>query len=406
MKIKKLLIPALFASVLCLGSCSCGGDGDSTTNNPTTGNNPTTSEPTPGTSVDNPSTSSPEHEFEYKWKKGTGVIFDEEQGYNTNNATVFEENGTRYVVYSGNLTKNTNDTCIAARSATKDANGNWVYSERHNILLPNADGWDQNIGDPSVIAGTFTYQGTSYKYLMAYGGNNNSEGRNNQIGLAVSNDVLGTWTKVGNEPFIKYDSNIYGYEYGAGAPSLVSYDKGGKAYLMYSWGETNLGNERVRDCDFSNLDAIIADNGARHIQVAGLQDKGDQTILSNVDFALKEDGTLFLARDVYPLSGNNPGRATSFEIAFADVTILNQFDEYSWTSIDVITGFDTMDEEDEESLGWDELYSAAFVTDQYGRISNDATEIEVIYSTFNEQEDALDTLYKYSAQLCSYKVSL
>ena len=65
-----------------------------------------------------------------------------------------------------------------------------------------------------------------------------------------------------------------------------------------------------------------------------------------------------------------------------------------------------MDENDDESLGWDELFSGSFVSDEYGRLlltEND--ELEVVYTGMDE-EGTYETDYKFSSFICNYLVEL
>ena len=129
-------------------------------------------------------------------------------------------------------------------------------------------------------------------------------------------------------------------------------------------------------------------------------------ILANGDFALDENGTLYLVRDVYPLSGNLPGNATSLQVAKANVAILNNFVSYSWEIVETFTTSMTVDYEDEESMGWDEIYSGSFVRDPYGYISTLDGEIEYYYSTADEPEELEDETYKFSANIAYRKLSV
>src|SRR5438046_10034944 len=66
---------------------------------------------------------------------------------------------------------------------------NWARSPSNPVLLANASGWDQTLGNPTVV-----HDGTGYH--MWYAGNGPLA---IQIGYATSPDGL-VWTKVGNGP--------------------------------------------------------------------------------------------------------------------------------------------------------------------------------------------------------------
>lgn len=344
-------------------------------------------------------------EGEDKIVKGTGLLFSEPLGYNSKNGTIFEENNERYIVYVTNETKFENDNVFAIRKGQLNE-GKWTYGDRKIILKPGSNR-DKNIDNPTIIKGSYKLNNETYKYLMAYNGNNTSNNTINQIGLAVSNNLMDEWVKVGDNPVVNYDASIFGTEYGCGNPELVSFDKEGKAHLFYSYAEKELSTTVVKDCDFSNLNDIKIDEGYRALTVKGLIDDSDITIYSNAGFALSNDKTtIFTTRDVYPLSANKPNCSSKIEVAKANSNLLNTISSEGWTSIKKISGLDTIDQDDETSLGWDQLYSSTFVRDSYGYVDLNNNKLEILYSTFNEQESPTDTTYAYSAQLCTYMVNL
>ena len=311
-----------------------------------------------------------------KAEDGSGLMFFETVGYNTKDATVFEEDeNNRYIIYASNETAKGKQV-FAARKATKE-NDVWTYGEKH-IVLRGAEGddaWDKAIYQPSVIKGLFNYNATEYHYLMAYQGNDGTQ-FNNHIGLAVSNDVLGEWTRVGEDPLLE-NPELYEASFGFGSPELISYNQAGLAYLFYSFGETFLSGTRVKTADFSDLNNINLEAGYAELPVAGLIGR-DDNITSNAGFAIDQNNKLYIANDGMPDS-NAPGCATSFEVAKADLEIIQEYDK-SWTSIQTLGSLDTMEG---DKLGWDELYSPAFVRDAYGHINTESGKLEVVYSTYD-----------------------
>ena len=336
----------------------------------------------------------------YKTALGTNMIWADEVGYFSSAASVFEEDGTRYYVYETNKTKNDETVSFAIRSE-KDGK----FSKQRIILEASEKGWDKHIFSPSVVKGEFKKGGKTYNYLLAYAGRRGDKDIANQVGIAYAESLDGEWVRHG-EPIIRYDAEESGDEFGAGAPSLVSYDKKGKVRIFYSYAETNLANERVVDCDFSDLDNIVMDKGTRQINVEGLRDNADMVIFSNADFALGGNGQLYCSRDVYPLSGNIPGHATSIQTAVADVRILNDFVNYSWDIKMTYNNSMTIDFEDDDSMGWDEIYSPAIVTDPYGYIDETKEQIIIVYSTAVEPEDREDESYKWSPCLAYHEVNI
>lgn len=337
---------------------------------------------------------------EYKKALGTNMLWADEVGYFSRSASVFEEKGVRYFVYETNKNKNEDIVSFAVRSYQNDK-----YSNSKIILEASEKGWDKYITSPSIVKGEFKKGSKTYNYILTYGARKGEKDIANQVGLAYAEKIEGPWTKL-NQPIITYDAEESGDEYGAGAPSMVSYDKKGKVRLFYAYAETNLCNERVVDCDFSDLDNIVMDKGTRQISVNGLRDNADNVILSNVDYALGKDNKLYCVRDVYPLSGNIPGHATSVQTAVANVAILNDFVNYEWEVLNTLNTSMTVDYEDDDSMGWDEVYSPAIVTDEYGYLSEDAEKLIVVYSTAVEPETREDTSYKFSPCLAYHEVNI
>lgn len=337
-----------------------------------------------------------------KTAHGTGALFTEYEGFNAREAKVFDEGDTRYVLYVTNETENSDVNAFAVRKAVK-TDGKFVFGEKKIILKASTDGWDKVISAPSIIKGEFKKDAETYSYLMAYQGREAGGNVCNEIGFAVSKTLDGEWTKLGNAGKVAYDKDLYGEEnFGLGSPELVSLDKKGKALLFYSWGETTLSSTRVINVDFTSLTAPVIEKGYHDMVVTGLIDKGDNTIFGNAGFALTSDLTsIATARDVFPLSSTAPGHSTSVEVSKAPIAILDNV-ESSWSEIGTISGTNTAGDTDATSLGWDQLFSAGFVTDAYGYIS-DLSHPEVIYSA-SDEKDNYATDYKFSSFVCSYQI--
>ncbi len=392
MKKNKIISSFVFLlSAALLASCNNGTSTSSDNTDATSGGGDST-----GTSEVTPATPKPE--------RGTGALFNETEGFLSQDASLFEDNGVRYVTYVSNDTKDNLDTAFYVRKGVK-TDGKWVYGDRTKVLTPSASGWDKRIAAPSVVKGEFKYKTTTYSYLMAYQGNdNNSNNDNNNIGFAVSNDMMSGWTKVGESASLTYDSDVFGDTiYGMGSPELVSLNKKGSVLLFYTWGEATLTATTVVKLDVNDLTTFKNPESKFQVAVKGLVDGGSaEPIFANAGFALSKDGTsLLTARDVYPLSGNKPGHSTTIEVASADKSILDDITK-SWTSLKKITGTDTMDSSDDDSFGWDELYAASFVTDGYGyQLENGV--YEVVYSSSDEEGTYEDTDYNFSSFVCEYK---
>lgn len=389
MKLNKALFLLILTSAVGLSGC-----GKKDKKNPSGQGEQTPSGEQGGEQGDN---QTPAYEIgDKKAEDGTGLMFSEVIGFNTKDASVIQEDeNTRYVVYASNETAKGKQV-FAARKAIKE-NNKWNYQEKHVILRPSIDeeAWDQAIFQPSVVKGKFNLSGTEYHYLMAYQGNEDGTNYNNHIGLAVTNDVLGEWIRVGEDPIIE-NPELFESSFGFGSPSLVSYDQQGKVYLFYSFGETTLSGTRVKTADFSDLNHIQLEVGYGELPVTGLTGR-DDSITSNAGFAISQDNKLYYAGDGMPDS-SAPGCATSFEVAKANLNVIASNAE-AWTSIKRVTFLETMDD---ERMGWDEIFSPTFITDAYGRIDTTSGKLEIVYSTFDI--DSADSFY--TGQLCTFEVTL
>lgn len=324
--------------------------------------------------------------------KGTGGLFVEALGYNSKDAAVIVDGSDYYVVYVTNSSIQGEQVFAARKGALVE--GKVVYGDPSIVFKGNAESWDKNIFNPSIMKGSFAMGGTTYSYLMAYNGNTTNDNTNNHIGLAVTNNILGEWTRVGTTPLIS-NPEIYETAYGVGTPSLLSYE-GGKGYLFYSVGESELSYAAMKTFDFSNLDELKLDAGYVSLPVAGLDDGQEFNVMVNIGVALSQDGqTLYLVKDRLPYSANSPNQSKAVTVAKMPMADLGKHTA-TWEVVKRIDDEATMDD---VLLGWDQIYSGEFVTDAYGKLPSE-TEFEVVYSTFSEDGE----MKTYSASLASYKV--
>ena len=141
---KKLIPLTLLLSIFMLMGCQNGNNQSNNQSNSGSGSGSQS-----GTSEDiDPQTGASKN------YKGVGTIFKEVLGYNTKDASIFEDGNDRYVIYDGQASKE-GEQVFAARKATK-VNGEWVYGEKHIILRPDANGWDSVIANPSIVKGSFS----------------------------------------------------------------------------------------------------------------------------------------------------------------------------------------------------------------------------------------------------------
>ena len=128
------------------------------------------------------------------------------------------------VLYEGGVYKMWYQGCIGARCdigyATSPDGLNWTRSPSNPVLLANTSGWDQTLGNPTVV-----HDGTGYH--MWYAGNGPLA---IQIGYATSPDGV-VWTKVGSGP------NFVGHQsWDSGATSTPFVLKVGATFVLYFSG--------------------------------------------------------------------------------------------------------------------------------------------------------------------------
>lgn len=347
-------------------------------------------------------------EFIHKTIEGTPPVFEEEQGYYNESPSFIQTSDNELLVfYTTNKEKNVSEDVIAFRKGTLE-DGNWIFSDRTIILEPTTDHWDSNrVSDPDVIKGTFNYGGKAFDYLMAYQGNNIEAEKNYQVGLAVAEKPEGPWIKVSNDPFVEYDQNIYGSQFGAGQPSLVSYDNAGKVRLFYTFADELLTSTRVQELDLSNINNPIGKEAYLTLSVSGLIDKSLDSIamLNNADFATSNDGlTIYTIRDRNPYPTIEPVVADSMQLAKANLDILYSLStsKYQWTILSQAINDSYTFTEDQ--LGWQRMYSGCIITDEYGHISSE-NPIKIGYTSSSVASSLEDETYKFSSSVHYLEIS-
>ena len=152
------------------------------------------------------------------------------------------------------------------------------------VLTTTSGDWDSvQVCDPTVIEGQFSFNGSPYRYLMAYLGCATYDCTANEVGLAVSNDLM-NWVKTGRVIWATRD----GF-WGVGQPSLINYD--GKIFLFYTSGSAAKTTTYVEQIDCNDL------NNVQHIDKKQIICNYDY--ISNADFAYL-DGTIYMTCDTHP----------------------------------------------------------------------------------------------------------
>ncbi len=284
--------------------------------------------------------------------------------YNYCPAVIEQEDGTRYIYYCTNQKSYDVTDYIGCRKGTPNADGTYTYGEETIALAPSEDLWDaHHTCDPSVICGDFTYQGTSYRYLMAYLGCTSYDSQDNKIGLAVANSPEGPFVKVGNVPIVDFtmDPTVTVFQWGVGQPSLVSMDKVGKVWLFYTRGDKNGTRTVVRICDFSSLDAPVI-GAETKLSTMGLKDlSGNADILNNADF-MYDPATerFYAASDCHPNPSDTPNYiASHFRLTYFAKPA---FTSAKWQEVATIG---------ESETGFARNHNVGLVRDIYGHLIHD-----------------------------------
>ena len=302
---------------------------------------------------------------------GVAPVFDDGASrYSVAPSVMQTDEQTRYVYYTANRTPDEADSAVMVRKATLQ-NGVWTYGERKTLLEPSETGWDSvAVSDPSVICGSFGYDGQTYSYLMAYQGRSGYQDRNYGIGFAVGNAPDGEFLRI-PDCVLAYDRTLYGDAYGYGNPSLVSYDAASKFRLFYTAGDPAGTAEYFVELDGADLGSL-AIPAEQAVTVRGLTeiDPSAAPTFRDADFALDGD-TLIAVRNRYP-AGEMPV-SNLYTVAAGT----------QWTVIAAeIASFDLSDYENDRT-GWQRIYSPALVRDGYGRLCGDGIGLYLTVTAFD-----------------------
>ena len=305
-----------------------------------------------------------------------------ENFYNYCPSVMLENSSTMHIWYCSNKDSGNVTDYIAYRKGTLHADGKWSFTEKQLVLQAgdkDKGEWDsRHACDPSVVKGTFSYNGENYSYLMAYLGCETSNGNINEVGIALAKAPQGPWVKYGNNPIanyrtsVEFDANYWGY----GQPSLVSVDKAGKVILFYTKG-VKLGTYTQAEMwDLSNLNAPVK------LKEAKLADGGAIETFNNADFAYSPASNSFFCvkedhvNGWYPSDGGVNWISGSVSVFYntmskSDVLVGDSlFNSTPWAKVGTIN---------QELTGYARNHNAGLVTDPYGWLIED-TRIPVVYT--------------------------
>lgn len=241
-----------------------------------------------------------------------------------------------------------------------------------SVLQPGTAGtWDDHhTCDPSVIAGSFNWNNTTYKYAMFFLSNMYGVFYN-EIGVAFSNDLnADSWTKYPTQIVKKTwttdgDQLIGGggKSWGVGQPSVVSLDGKGKLLLTYTVGD--IGGTRIvwSEADFSNVENYTITPPMTIVQT-GLKgiDNQSRDYTCNSEFAIdKEADKIVMIRPIQPMPSDYPAYLNSaLEIDYMNLTDFIKQSGF-WTPICRITPEDT---------GYPRNHNATLLRDNYGHLQD------------------------------------
>ena len=271
---------------------------------------------------------------------------------------------TRYIYYCTNSKSYNVTDYVACRKATRDESGEWKWSEESIVLSPTKNTWDaRHVCDPSVVCGSFKYNGETYSYLMAYLGCTSSDNQENKIGLAVAKTPEGPFIKVGTEPFVDFqkDPSSKAFQWGVGQPSLVNMDKKGTVMMFYTRGDKTATHTIAEEWDLSDLSSPKRNSSVR-LSETGLNNlNGVQDIINNADFVYDSDAKRFYASsDCHP----NPASAPNFISSHFRIGYFSEptsYEYFVWRKLCEVGPSDT---------GFPRNHNTGILRDEYGHLPN------------------------------------
>lgn len=308
-------------------------------------------------------------------------------GFYMKNADLIQEGETRYLTYVTNKTQGEEDNVIAIRKATNYEKG-WVYDEEVIALEGTVGGWDEYITSASIVKGTFKYNGTDYSYLMVYAATSQSNEQCNQIGMAVAKSPVETFVKVGTEPIIKYDKEVYNEFNGCVSPSVINYDKVSGIRIFYTYADAYGHFVRFHDVDCADLDKVTSVDASQTIHVTNKGDLSggeDVLMIPNGDFAYDTANERFICvKDYSPAGSAEPKVATAIELCYiAEEDLYTTDNQQGFVSIGKYDGFDLKN-------NFERVYNASVLSDEYGHITS---VMEIVYTVSNLKADDGDYIY-------------
>ncbi|WP_028242754.1 hypothetical protein [Pseudobutyrivibrio ruminis] len=213
------------------------------------------------------------------------------------------------------------------------------------VLATTKGDWDSvQVCDPSIISGDFSFNGSAYTYLMAYLGCATYDCTANEIGFAVSNDLV-NWVKTGRVIWATRD----GF-WGVGQPSLLNYN--GNIFLFYTSGSASQTTTYVEQLDCSDLNNVV------HLGKKQITCRYD--FISNADFAYL-DGMIYMTCDTHPFPDGPLNFISAVQSVYSAVWdgSLESMDRLNWQMIARVGA---------ETTGHERNHNGCFARDGSGRL--------------------------------------
>lgn len=312
---------------------------------------------------------------------GSSTLFNPSKGKYNYCPVGIQAGSDLYIAYCTNSKSNV----IYDNIGMRVMNSNGSVGKEKIIASPTNNAWDStDVCDPSIIAGSFNYLGTTYSYLMAFLGCDTTDCQKNQIGFAVSNSLTSGWIKcdainpVVSHSYDASQSNLF--QWGVGQPSLINLDGNGNILLFYTSGTCYETCTYVVSMNVSDL-GNIQRNATAKVTNNGLGD-----FLSNGDFAFDGD-YLYVACDTHPFAagilGNISNQESIFKMAVSNRADVNSYANGTWELVTRIGG---------ETTGHVKNHNGGFVRDIYGNLT---AEHAILVSVADEKSDWLSSLWSY-----------
>ncbi|WP_456283789.1 hypothetical protein [Microbacterium sp. JZ101] len=278
-----------------------------------------------------------------------------------------------------------------------------VVDSRSVLEASPAPGWDSfHVCDPSVVAGSFRYEGTAYRLAMFYLGNDLDASAHNQVGVAFANDPEGPWVKL-PRPVISFERTD---QWGVGQPTaVVMPGEPSKVLLGYTQGDSST-RAYVTEVDLRNAEDFSITEPVE-LPNAGLTGAdGSSDYLNGFDLVLDKRNSRFLTvREQHPYPADNPWWiGPSVQVASLGLHDLRS-GRGAWTPEGNIN---------EELTGFTRNHNAGFVRDWQGHLVT-KNDVEVVFtkscSSLPTVDDpdwsqaTCDSLYSYDLWSVDGKIS-